>query len=686
MNAGANSVADRAGAASASGAPSDALGFDSGQVSDSRPSSWSQGQREWTPGFSDWLGDRFIDFDLESATSLERLQFRREFGDSAVFEAELCERVEQLHALQHPSLSTVRSVVRVPGKGLLLESEYTSGRRLSELLPEELGATLALDLVRQLTPVLVVLKNTGQGVAHCAIGAERVVVTREGRLVLVEHVLGSALAAMQIHPSKWRTLYGLPADRGVVAFDDRGDLIQLGFLALSVLLGRRLNPLDYPLTIEALVSESAQMASGQTAEAAWLRRWIERALQVGPEPFASAQEAGDTVGELSEAGLLQPVRLNRPLRPVSTSAPVLPAPIANAPAPPPVTVTKVVTAPTPVPEPTRPDDHGADNRSKFSGKPAPPRTSVAPAPVAVAPAPVVSKPVAVAAPVVPAPVAAAAVAAAPVSRAPVVFASPAPVPRVQAPSKGSPASAKPRPTPAPPAGGSKPWLTRCLAALAVAEGVVIAGLLVTRPSVAAKTELPPVATTTTADAAAALPPAVRVSPTDRTTAPVPKSAAAIDATQTKNQPASAPADLPAAPGEQRFGGLKVSSSIQLQVLEDGKLVGSTSGPIVLSEGKHTLDLVNDTLEFRTHATTAVKAGQITALAIPVPNGHLSINAMPWADVLIDGKPAGQTPLANLSVAIGEHEIIFRHPQFGEQRQTAVVKAETASRVSMTFQK
>jgi hypothetical protein len=130
----------------------------------------------------------------------------------------------------------------------------------------------------------------------------------------------------------------------------------------------------------------------------------------------------------------------------------------------------------------------------------------------------------------------------------------------------------------------------------------------------------------------------------------------------------------------------VTSAVQLQVLEDGKLLGSTSGPIVLSEGKHTIDLVNDTLEFRSHASTAVKAGQMTALAISIPNGHLSINALPWADVLIDGKPVGQTPLANLSVAIGEHEIVFRNPQFPEQHQTAVVKVDTPTRVSMTFQK
>jgi len=673
MNAGANFVANFPGVPAFSGGARGALGFDSGQASESRPTSWSQGPREWTPGFSDWLGDRFIDFDLESATSLERLQFRREFSDSAVFEAELCERVEQLHALQHPSLSKVRSVVRVPGKGLVLESEHTAGRRLSELLPEELGSTLSLDLVRQLTPVLVALKNAGDRVAHCAIGAERVVVTREGRLVLVEHVLGSALAAMQIHPSKWRTLYGLPADRGVVALDDRGDLIQLGFLALSVLLARRLNPLDYPASIEALVGESAQTASGHTAEAAWLRRWIERALQVGPDPFASVQEANDTVGELSEAGLLQPVRV-RPIRSIPTAT-TSPAPIAGTPAaaPTPATGTRMVAAPTavPSPQPSRPDDRSADNRPRISPKQAP-RTPVAAALVTAAPS-------------APIPSASARVAPAPHSEA-----LPAHGPSVPAPVVGRRVGSKPSPSPSPlpapdPPADAKPWLLRGVAALAVAEAFVIAGLLLTRTPAAAAAARPPLTTSTSVERTAPLPPAVHLTPTDRAAAPAPKPAA-VDAAEAQAASALNPTDRPAAPGEQRFGGLRVTSPVQLQVLEDGKLVGSTSGPIVLSEGKHTIDLVNDTLEFRSHASTAVKAGQITAIAIPVPNGHLSINALPWADVLIDGKSVGQTPLANLSVAIGEHEIVFRNPQFPEQHQTAVVKVDTPTRVSMTFQK
>jgi hypothetical protein len=96
-------------------------------------------------------------------------------------------------------------------------------------------------------------------------------------------------------------------------------------------------------------------------------------------------------------------------------------------------------------------------------------------------------------------------------------------------------------------------------------------------------------------------------------------------------------------------------------------------------------VVNDPLGFRYRETVAVKAGQLTSLKIGVPNGRISINAVPWAEVLIDGTPAGQTPLANIALAIGTHEIVFRHPQFPEQRQSVVVKVTGLTRVSATFQ-
>jgi hypothetical protein len=56
--------------------------------------------------------------------------------------------------------------------------------------------------------------------------------------------------------------------------------------------------------------------------------------------------------------------------------------------------------------------------------------------------------------------------------------------------------------------------------------------------------------------------------------------------------------------------------------------------------------------------------------------------MPWAEVLLDGRAIGQTPLANLDVPIGTHEVTWRHPQLGERRQTVVVKAQSPARVGM----
>lgn len=131
--------------------------------------------------------------------------------------------------------------------------------------------------------------------------------------------------------------------------------------------------------------------------------------------------------------------------------------------------------------------------------------------------------------------------------------------------------------------------------------------------------------------------------------------------------------------------MKVNAPIDLQVYEKGTLVGSTAGPIAVLEGAHTFELVNEALGFRVTSNVNVRGGQMTPLAISLPNGRLSINAVPWADVTIDGKPIGTTPLANVPVTIGQHTIVFRHPTLGEQTQTVVVKADGMTRVSAKFE-
>ena len=138
---------------------------------------------------------------------------------------------------------------------------------------------------------------------------------------------------------------------------------------------------------------------------------------------------------------------------------------------------------------------------------------------------------------------------------------------------------------------------------------------------------------------------------------------------------------------QRSGGIRLVTPFDVEVFEGNTRLGSSSTGIVSAPaGRRDLELVNSRLGYRVRRTVEVRAGRVTPVEVSPPNGLLSINASPWAEVWIDGKPAGETPLANLSVPLGEHEIVFRHPEMGEQRRTALVRVDGVTRVSVNFQR
>jgi len=135
------------------------------------------------------------------------------------------------------------------------------------------------------------------------------------------------------------------------------------------------------------------------------------------------------------------------------------------------------------------------------------------------------------------------------------------------------------------------------------------------------------------------------------------------------------------------GWIALNSSIPLQILERGTIVGTSDTPrILLPTGEHELDLVNAELGFRTTRSVQVLAGQTAAVPVKLPMGAISINALPWAEVWVDGQPAGETPIGNFSVTIGRHELIFRHPELGEQRRSVTVAVNNPVRVSVDLRK
>jgi len=99
-------------------------------------------------------------------------------------------------------------------------------------------------------------------------------------------------------------------------------------------------------------------------------------------------------------------------------------------------------------------------------------------------------------------------------------------------------------------------------------------------------------------------------------------------------------------------------------------------------GRHVLRLANPELNFEATKAVQVNAGATASVVVQVPGGRLSVNAVPWANVWMDGMQIGETPIADYPAPIGSHEIVLRHPKLGEQRRTIVVPLGEVARLGV----
>jgi uncharacterized cupredoxin-like copper-binding protein len=145
---------------------------------------------------------------------------------------------------------------------------------------------------------------------------------------------------------------------------------------------------------------------------------------------------------------------------------------------------------------------------------------------------------------------------------------------------------------------------------------------------------------------------------------------------------SPPASSAAAPGW-----LSVTAPIVMQLRQDGKVIGTTeSDRVMLPSGDHEIGIVNDTIGFHEERTISVAPGKTAEIAVTLPPAALSINAQPWAEVWVDGTRIGETPIANLTVTPGSHEVLFRHPDLGERRETVVVTLRQTARLGVDLRR
>jgi PEGA domain len=551
----------------------------------------------YAQGHSDGLGDRLLMFDNTTAPSWEILRFKTSLARDPKFETALRHRVERLSTFQHPAFPVVRPITELGHEdGLAVVSTYATGVSISEGLKKPRSASFAVRLLRQVVPALAALQQHAPGIAHGALTVDRLILTADGRLMIREHMVGSAVDSLQLSRARlWAdfNLLAPPSSSNIPALDERCDVVQVALVVLSLMAGRRIGPDEYPERTRDLLEEIGGRVLWQEPELfASLRRWLERALQIDAQPFRSASDANAALGQLQD----QPVRTDDSgvlqLTPKRTPIPEGPPPLPALPS-------------------------GALNAAREKRSDAaiePPRVRRRDFPVIV-------------------------------------------------------------------------WASVAVGVLAIGEAVFIGRLLY---PASAEADAGPPAGVASIQANGVVPaarphsdpvkdqPRLTPPPSAGTHAP-PNALPAL----TVAKPAPELVETEAAPAKN--GGFRVSAPIELYVLAGERLLGSSAdGPIIAPAGRHEFEFVNSVIGIRIRQVVNVRPGSVTTVAVSVPNGTLNVNAMPWAAVWIDGTSYGETPLGNLSLVPGEHEIVFRHPQLGERREKALVRADTTTRVAVLF--
>jgi PEGA domain len=134
------------------------------------------------------------------------------------------------------------------------------------------------------------------------------------------------------------------------------------------------------------------------------------------------------------------------------------------------------------------------------------------------------------------------------------------------------------------------------------------------------------------------------------------------------------------------GYLRVPSPIALDIFEGGELIGSADERLTLPPGRHTLTLVNRSLNFEAERQITVASGRQAQVPVDLPDGTLHVNALPWAEVFVDGRRYGETPLGSIALPIGGHQVTLRHPELGERSMSVTVKSGVPTRLSVDLRK
>jgi len=124
-------------------------------------------------------------------------------------------------------------------------------------------------------------------------------------------------------------------------------------------------------------------------------------------------------------------------------------------------------------------------------------------------------------------------------------------------------------------------------------------------------------------------------------------------------------------GQRRMISVTLRSEPPTKIYIDNRLLGDSPASTRVPPGTHSVRCVSSAQEINFSTSVRVPDGAAFASTITIPRGTLRINVLPWANVTVNGRSLGQTPIAPRQVFAGRYNVRIENPQLGKSESRAV---------------
>ena len=135
------------------------------------------------------------------------------------------------------------------------------------------------------------------------------------------------------------------------------------------------------------------------------------------------------------------------------------------------------------------------------------------------------------------------------------------------------------------------------------------------------------------------------------------------------------------------GWLTVSSPVALQLREGGKVIGTTDlDKVMLPAGDHEVEMVSDVLGFRATRKVTHCGGEDSHDPGRAPERESQSECAAVGRGLDRWRARRRDSIGNLQRPIGTHQVVFRHPDLGERRESVVITLLQPARLGVDLRK